>query len=147
MGRTDGGRMAMAAYGRRSLSVTSILSYLGLAIGILGGDLALNWGLYVLIVQRDPETAPLDDITAVDEKRTALAGALVVRARRGWPRGLFALRACVQDPLWLCTAGVRCVAGLSPGTTDEKQAGEFVFAFFLAQAVSLAVLLPLGSSF
>lgn len=81
MGRTDGGRMAMAAYGRRSLSLTSLLSYLGLAIGILGGELALNWGLYVLIVQRDPEPAPLDDVTAVDEKRSTLAGGLIVRAR------------------------------------------------------------------
>lgn len=44
-----------AAYGRNYLGVTSFFMYLGLGLGFLGSGLALPFGLFVLLCQRDPE--------------------------------------------------------------------------------------------
>lgn len=122
MGRTDGGRAAMAAYGRRSLSIASLFSYLGLAIGILGGDLALNWGLYVLIVQRDPDVAPLDDVTPVDDQRQAVAGALIVRspssAMSGTKHKPTLLRRCTGAVAQEVQGFMRSVASDGSGQAD-----------------------------
>ena len=41
-----------SAFGRSSLAVSSLLSYVGLGLGLLGSSLALPFGLYVLICQR-----------------------------------------------------------------------------------------------
>ena len=41
-----------AAFGRNTLAVSSLLSYVGLGLGLLGSSLALPFGLYVLICQR-----------------------------------------------------------------------------------------------
>lgn len=43
---------AQAAFGRNALAVSSLLSYVGLGLGLLGSSLALPFGLYVLICQR-----------------------------------------------------------------------------------------------
>ena len=43
---------AQAAYGKSALAFTSLLSYIGLGLGLLGSSLALPFGLYVLICQR-----------------------------------------------------------------------------------------------
>lgn len=69
VGSLDGGRLALAAWGRKGLRALSIASYAGLALGLVGGALSLSWGLFVLIVQRTPECAPLDAITGVDKQR------------------------------------------------------------------------------
>ncbi len=80
MGALDGGRVALAAFGRRRLTTLSVGAYLGLALGLLGGALSLSWGLYVLIVQRVPERTPLDAITPLDEGRERAAAALTLAA-------------------------------------------------------------------
>jgi len=58
-----------ASYGRRMLSLTGILSYLGLALGLLGGNLALSFGLYLVLTQREPERSPRDDVSGVSNAR------------------------------------------------------------------------------
>ena len=77
VGRLDGGRMAQAALGRPGLALTSLFTYVGLALGLLGSSLALPFGLAVLVLQRDPENAVLDQVTpAADGKRAATAAAV-----------------------------------------------------------------------
>jgi membrane-associated protease RseP (regulator of RpoE activity) len=80
LGCTDGGRMAIAAWGRPRLTGLSAASYIGLALGLLAGPLSLSWGLYVLLVQRTPERAPLDGLTPTDEQRSNVALALMLAA-------------------------------------------------------------------
>ena len=77
VGRLDGGRMVQAAFGRTPLAVTSFFSYVGLALGFLGSALALPFGLYVLICQRDPENAPRDGVTEPSQGRQ-LAAAVAI---------------------------------------------------------------------
>ena len=73
VGALDGGRVALAAFGRRRLTALSVLVYIGLALGLLGGGLSLSWGLYVLIVQRVPERTPANGITPPGEGRQRAA--------------------------------------------------------------------------
>ena len=81
MGRIDGGRVAQAAYGKGVARVLGLLTYLGLALGVLGGgDLSLSWGLYVLITQGGAEQAPANDVTPVDERRASVAATALVFA-------------------------------------------------------------------
>ena len=92
LGCTDGGRMTMAAWGRSRLTGAAALSYAGLALGLLGGQLSLSWGLFVLLVQRSPERQPLDGVTPVDEGRSRVAlalslGALATLLPLGLPLG------------------------------------------------------------
>ena len=47
--------LLQAAFGRNLLSVTSFFTYVGLGLGFLGSGLALPFGLYILLLQRDPE--------------------------------------------------------------------------------------------
>eukprot|EP00951_Prasinocladus_malaysianus_P021296 scaffold175657_cov33-Prasinocladus_malaysianus.AAC.1 len=47
--------MVQAAFGRNALAGTSFLCYIGLGLGLLGGNLSLAFGLYVLLVQRSAE--------------------------------------------------------------------------------------------
>jgi membrane-associated protease RseP (regulator of RpoE activity) len=79
IGSLDGGRIAMAAYGKRQLTPLSFGSYLGLALGLLGGALSLPFGLYALIVQRVPERQPLDAVSPPQGgwRRNAATGALL----------------------------------------------------------------------
>ncbi len=78
LGCLDGGRLTLAAWGRARLTAVSALTYVGLALGLLGGPLSLSWGLYVLIVQRSPERSPLDGVTPVDEPRSNAALVLIL---------------------------------------------------------------------
>jgi hypothetical protein len=77
VGRLDGGRAAVAAFGPGALALTSFLTYVGLALGLLGGGLALPFGLYVLVCQRDPESPPRDAVTPPSGARRAAVAAAV----------------------------------------------------------------------
>ena len=78
VGCLDGGRIVQSAFGRRALTGTSFITYLGLALGFLGGELALPFGLYVLLVQRTAEQYIQDSVTEVSESRKSLAATLVI---------------------------------------------------------------------
>ncbi len=77
VGCLDGGRIVQSAFGRRALSGTSFITFLGLALGFLGGELALPFGLYVLLLQRTAEQYIQDSVTEVSEGRKSLAAVLV----------------------------------------------------------------------
>ena len=77
VGRLDGGRMMQAAYGSTALGVASFLTYVGLALGFLGSALALPFGLYVLICQRDPEAPPADGVSPPDGPRGVVAAVAI----------------------------------------------------------------------
>ena len=77
VGRLDGGRMVQAAFGRTPLAATSFFTYVGLALGFLGSALALPFGLYVLICQREPENSPRDGVTEPSQGRQ-LAAAVAI---------------------------------------------------------------------
>ena len=76
--------MPQAAYGKGSLALTSLFSYMGLGLGLLGSSVALQFGLYVLIVQRDPEKYIKDEVQQPGTVRqaatiaTALAAVMVL---------------------------------------------------------------------
>ena len=77
VGSLDGGRLMQSMYGRKALSLSSLLSYIGLGFGLLGSTLALPFGLYVVICQRVPEQFVKDSVTRTDDRR-ALFGLLVI---------------------------------------------------------------------
>lgn len=77
VGSLDGGRMAQAAFGRRALGFTGILTYLGLSLGLVGGALSLPFGLYLLLTQRSAERPPRDDVSEVGSTRNTLALAAI----------------------------------------------------------------------
>lgn len=62
VGALDGGRMVRSAYGPMAHRLTSVLTYVGLALGFIGGALSLPFGLYVLLAQREPERYLLDQV-------------------------------------------------------------------------------------
>ena len=64
VGCLDGGRMMLSAFGRNPLNVTSILTYLGLALSVIGGPMSLPFGLFVIFAQRDPEFYVQDQVQA-----------------------------------------------------------------------------------
>lgn len=72
--------MVQAAFGKGTLMGSAFITYLGLALGFLGGELALPFGLYVLLVQRSTEQYIQDSVTEVGKGRRSLAMALVVLA-------------------------------------------------------------------
>lgn len=79
VGRLDGGRMVQAAYGQQSLALTSFFTYLGLGLGFLGGNIALPFGLYVIICQRTAEKYIQDNVSPVgDARMSATAVAVLV---------------------------------------------------------------------
>lgn len=69
VGNLDGGRMMLSAYGRQPLNVSSIFTYAGLALGVIGSSLALPFGLYVLICDRDPEAYIQNQVTPTERTR------------------------------------------------------------------------------
>nr|XP_024402167.1 probable zinc metalloprotease EGY1, chloroplastic [Physcomitrium patens]PNR35432.1 hypothetical protein PHYPA_023332 [Physcomitrium patens] len=69
VGSLDGGRAMQAAFGKMPLRISGFFSYLLLGLGLLGGDLSLPWGLYILILQRDQEKPCLNDVTEVGTVR------------------------------------------------------------------------------
>ena len=65
--------MAQSAFGKNGLAFTSLLSYIGLGLGLLGNSLSLPFGLYVLICQRESERNIQDEVSGVDGRRQGLA--------------------------------------------------------------------------
>eukprot|EP00270_Netrium_digitus_P012853 TRINITY_DN4219_c0_g4_i1.p1 TRINITY_DN4219_c0_g4~~TRINITY_DN4219_c0_g4_i1.p1 ORF type:complete len:175 (+),score=29.74 TRINITY_DN4219_c0_g4_i1:24-527(+) len=78
VGCVDGGRAMQASFGKFPLNLSGLATYLCLGLGLLGGNLALPWGLYVLIVQRNQEKPALNDVTDVGIARQALFVAAVL---------------------------------------------------------------------
>lgn len=74
VGCLDGGRMMQAAFGRPALNITSLFSYLGLALGLLGSSLSLPFGLYILFLQRDPEKYVQNEVSGVSEQASREEG-------------------------------------------------------------------------
>jgi hypothetical protein len=117
VGCLDGGRAIQAAFGKAALMVSSLLTYLLLGLGVLGGPLSLPWGLYILIVQRSPEKPSLNDVTEVGAWRKA--GLVFIL--------LFALAMLL--PLW---DGLADELGIGPGTpllwgSDCTKCSEILF--------------------
>lgn len=80
VGRLDGGRCSTAVFGRRPAALVSTLTLL-LQAGagfFAGSSLQLFWGIVVVLFQRDQDIPAMDDITAVDDGRTALFFALSI---------------------------------------------------------------------
>ncbi|KAK9809927.1 hypothetical protein WJX72_001870 [[Myrmecia] bisecta] len=80
VGALDGGRMMQAAFGRNALAISSFFVYVGLGLGFLGSSLALPFGLYVLICQRNAEKYVQDAVTPAGERRQGLAVAAFLLA-------------------------------------------------------------------
>jgi membrane-associated protease RseP (regulator of RpoE activity) len=78
VGAIDGGKMVQAAYGRSALGITSFFTYVGLGLGFLGSSLALPFGLYVLICQRNPERHIQDQVTQATAYRQTLTTVAVI---------------------------------------------------------------------
>lgn len=73
VGCLDGGRAIQGAFGKNALIGFGLTTYSLLGLGVLGGQLSLPWGLYVLICQRTPEKPCLNDVTEVGTwRRTTL---------------------------------------------------------------------------
>jgi hypothetical protein len=72
--------MVQAAFGRQALALTSFFTYLGLGLGLLGSDLALPFGLYVIITQRTEEKFIQDSVTPPSGARVSLTAAAVLFA-------------------------------------------------------------------
>ena len=80
LGRTDGGRCALSAYGRTlgaGLQGFATL-FVGLAALFGGDDLLLFHLLWVFGLQRDPESPCVDEVTDADGRRPVYALALIV---------------------------------------------------------------------
>ncbi|CAD7702382.1 unnamed protein product [Ostreobium quekettii] len=80
VGQLDGGRLMLSAYGPRALNITSLFTYVGLAFGILGSSLALPFGLFVLICQRDPEPNVQDTLSPTTGGRKVATGVMAALA-------------------------------------------------------------------
>eukprot|EP00873_Tetraselmis_striata_P035770 jgi/Tetstr1/456034/TSEL_000328.t1 len=80
VGSLDGGRLVQAAFGKGSLGTTSIITYICLALGLLGGSLALPFGLYIIILNRQPENYIQDSVTEISENKKTVAAALIITA-------------------------------------------------------------------
>ena len=58
------------------MSWSSFLTYVGLGFGLLGSSLALPFGLYVLIVQREATSIIKDNVSTPSDNRRILAAVL-----------------------------------------------------------------------
>lgn len=67
--RCVGVLLLQGAFGRAALGITSLFTYIGLGLGVLGSALALPFGLYILIVQRSPEAVLQDSVTPPSSSR------------------------------------------------------------------------------
>ncbi|MEO0355863.1 MAG: site-2 protease family protein [Cyanobacteria bacterium P01_A01_bin.3] len=72
-GQLDGGRMVQAVYGRKIAGRTTFVSIAFLALAALGNQVALYWALLILLIARDTERPPQDEITETDSRRDVLA--------------------------------------------------------------------------
>lgn len=80
VGCLDGGRITMAAFGRNLLSLTSFFTYVGLGLGFLGSSLALPFGVFVLICQRNPEKNLQDTVSPPSNSRQVAAAVMISTA-------------------------------------------------------------------
>ena len=62
VGALDGGRLTQSAFGRSALDWAGVLSYMGLALGVIGSTLSLPFGLFVILAQRSPERYIQDQV-------------------------------------------------------------------------------------
>ncbi|KAL9179589.1 hypothetical protein ACHAXT_008879 [Thalassiosira profunda] len=71
IGRLDGGRAFMAAWGRRMASLVSFLSLLALAFFSFSGTsgIIIFWGALVVMTQRLPDIPCVDEVTGVGDVR------------------------------------------------------------------------------
>ena len=72
-GQLDGGRVVQAVYGRKIVGRTTFVSIAILALAALGNQVALYWALLILLIARESERPPQDEITETDGRRDALA--------------------------------------------------------------------------
>jgi membrane-associated protease RseP (regulator of RpoE activity) len=72
IGRLDGGRALMAAFGRRTASVISLLTLLTMAFCSFTGSsgVVIFWGALVVMTQRLPDIPAVDEVTAVNRLRS-----------------------------------------------------------------------------
>ncbi|OIP74958.1 MAG: site-2 protease family protein [Oscillatoriales cyanobacterium CG2_30_44_21] len=68
-GQLDGGRIVQAIYGRRTASVTTVLTLIFLVIATVINPLALYWGGLILILLRDLERPMLNELSEIDGDR------------------------------------------------------------------------------
>lgn len=71
-GQLDGGRIVQAMYGRKTASVTTLITLIVLALGALINPLALYWGGIILILMREQERPMLEELSELDSDRDAL---------------------------------------------------------------------------
>jgi membrane-associated protease RseP (regulator of RpoE activity) len=78
VGQLDGGRLTQAAFGRMALNFTSILTYVGLTLGFIGGTMSLPFGIFIILAQRAPVSYIKDEVTPVDTSREVATAVLVL---------------------------------------------------------------------
>ena len=79
-GSLDGGRMIQGTFGRKTLALTSLFTYVGLGLGLLGGTLALPFGIFVIFTQRAPEKFIQDNVTPAGKVEASVTLAAVLLA-------------------------------------------------------------------
>ncbi|MEN9269317.1 MAG: site-2 protease family protein [Thermostichales cyanobacterium HHBFW_bins_127] len=72
-GQLDGGRMIQAVYGRKTAARATLITLILLGIAALGNAIALYWALLILLVAREPERPPLNELSETDTPQDALA--------------------------------------------------------------------------
>ena len=72
-GQLDGGRIIQAVYGRRTAARTTLVTLIVLGFAALGNVIALYWALLILLVAREPERPPLNELSETDTPQDALA--------------------------------------------------------------------------
>jgi len=76
LGRTDGGRVGLALFGRTGLQVAGFITSVGLLIqGLFGSDLLLFFFSYVVFFQGDMEIPQRNEVDDIDFSRVLLATA------------------------------------------------------------------------
>ena len=101
------------AFGRAALGITSLVTYIGLGLGVLGSGLALPFGLYILIVQRSPEAVLQDSVTAPSSSRQVRTGGTL------WC--LCFLGPMVFESAPAACFGVHAFCGLSGPASDARR--------------------------
>jgi len=72
-GQLDGGRIIQAVYGRRTAARSTLITLIVLGFAALGNVLALYWALLIVLVAREPERPPLNEVSETDTPQDALA--------------------------------------------------------------------------
>lgn len=62
-----------AVYGRKTAGRTTLITLILLGIVALGNVIALYWALLILLLAREPERPPLNELTETNGQRDALA--------------------------------------------------------------------------